>query len=131
MAKKDFPILDSSLSVEKCIKVMNNKHEACIVLHEGFLYSILSYDDLLRESLRNKGKDKQLKNINSSQNFVIVKPDTDVLDIINIMRRKLIDFIVVKYRDEIGLITKNEIVEVNELLFRDIEREELEVLNIY
>lgn len=122
--REDFPILDSSLDLEKCIKILKNKYEACMVLKNGFLCNILSYDDLLRESLRRRKKIK-LEEIHSNQNFVIVKPETDLFTILEIMKRKMIDFILVKDRKEMGLITKNELIEVNQLLFDDIEREEL------
>lgn len=138
--KQDFPILDSSFDLETCMKKMN-KQEACVILNNGFLYSVLSYNDVLREFLMGKINIK-LKEIKSEQNFVVVEPYVDVIDIINLMTKEEVDFVIVKpqnssqrihnserilkseHREDflgdenfIGLITKREIAEINQVLF--------------
>ena len=113
--KQDFPILDSSLAIEACIKKLDG-YEACIVLHEGYLHSVVNYDDLLRAFLARKKKNLSLGEIKQGQKFVIVEPETDVIEIINLMQGK-VDFVIVRDRSLIGLITKKEIAEINQVLF--------------
>ncbi len=118
--KQDFPILDSSLTIEACIRRLNG-FEACIVLQDGYLHSVVSYEDLLRAFLGRKKKNLSLREIKPYQKFLIVEPETDVIEIINLMREEDIDFFVVKAGNLIGLITKREIAEINQLLFDDWE----------
>ena len=118
--KQEFPILDSSLTIETCIKRLDG-YEACIVLHEGYLHSVVSYDDLLRAFLARKKKGLSLGEIKQPQKFVIIRPETDAIEIINMMREDDIDFFVVRDKNLIGLITKREIAEINQLLFDDWE----------
>jgi len=115
--RKDFLILDSTLTLETCIKNLNKKQEACIVLENGFFHSILSCDDLLKIFFLRKSRNITLKEIKASKNFIIVSPETDIFDIIKLMKEKAADFILVRDKNFLGLITKKEIVEINQLLF--------------
>ena len=94
--KEDFPVLDSSLTIEACIKKLDKKHEACIILHDGFLHGIISYDDLLRAFLSRKRKDTKIEEIESTDNFAVVGSETDMFSVIKLMKKKKIDFIIVR-----------------------------------
>jgi predicted transcriptional regulator len=122
--QEDFPILDSSLTLETCIKKLNNKYEACIVLHNGFFYSLLGYDDLLKAFLTRKTRDVPIKKIKSDNNFVVLGPETDLLQVIRLMVGWEADFVVVKDKNSMGLITKKEIAEISQLLFDSLTRGE-------
>jgi predicted transcriptional regulator len=117
--ESDFPILDSSMSIESCMKKLNNKHEACIVLDKGFIYSVIGYDALLKAFFKRKKKDEQIKNI-KSEKFAIIGPETDLFDIIILMTREKREFLIVKDENSVGLITKRGLTEVNPLLFEDL-----------
>ncbi len=119
---ENFPIFDSSLDLESCIRDMN-KQEACVVLHNGFFYSILSYNDLLKAIFKKTRKNFKLKDTKSDKNFAVVKPDTDIFVIIKLMTNEKIDFVIVKDKNFIGLITKKEVAEMNQLLFDKLEKE--------
>jgi len=113
---EDFPILDASLTLESCMKKLNAKQEACVILNKGFVQFVLSYDELLKAFLKRKEKNVQLNEIKARKNFAVIKPETDVFEIIKIMKRG-IDFVVVRDKNNIGLITKKELAEVNQFLF--------------
>jgi len=119
---EDFPIFDSSLDLESCIRNMN-KQEACVVLHNGFFYSLLSYNDLLKSIFKKTRKNFKLKDTKSNKNFAVVKPETDIFVIIKLMTNEKIDFVIVKDKNFIGLITKKEVAEMNQLLFDKLEKE--------
>jgi len=113
---EEFPLVDSSLTLEACMKKLNNKQEACIVLSKGDVHSILSYEELLKAFLKRNKKDMKLEEIKSNKNFVVVNPETDVYEIIKIIRKGK-NFVVVKDKNIVGLITKKEIAEINQMLF--------------
>lgn len=113
---ENFPLLDASLSIEKCMEKLNRREEACVVIKKGTIECVLSYDELLKEILKRKEKNLKLSKIKLKKNFVIIDKETDASDIIELMR-KGINYIIVKDENRIGLITKKEIAEVNQLLF--------------
>tara|TARA_Y100000310_G_scaffold338127_2_gene426929 strand:+ start:79 stop:495 length:417 start_codon:yes stop_codon:yes gene_type:complete len=115
----DFPILDSSLDLGICVKKINN-NEACVVLDDGFLHSVLCYDDILKAYLSKK-KNIKIRDVKSSQDFVVVKIGTDIFNVIKLMRKKNVNFVIVKNDNYLGLITKKEILEINQKLFDLLE----------
>ncbi len=118
--EEKFPIIDSSLTIEKVMKKLNS-NEACLVINNGVMHSILSNEDILKAYLKNnKDKKTAIKNIKSNQNFLIVSPETDVGKIIDLMKDYETDFVIVKSFDRIGLITKKEITEINQELFDNL-----------
>ena|SRR3989344_4013767 len=123
---RDFPVLDSSLDLDVCVKNINN-HEACVVLRNGFLHSVLSYDDILKAFLKKKAK---IMDIKSSQDFAVVKPETDVSEIIRIMTKGRINFVIVREGNYLGLITKKEIAEINQVLFDMLDFRDKNMISI-
>ena len=121
----DFPVVDSSVSIEKCIQKMGNKYEACIILEQGLLKNILSYDDLLKVFLKRKLKNLPVGRVETSKDFVIITPETDLIDVIRIMKDMDVDFLVAKKENTIGLITKKEVAEINQYLFDSVTRRQL------
>jgi len=124
---KDFCILDSSLTLETCLKKLDNKYEGCVILNNGSIHTIISYDNLLRNFFIRRKKDVKLEEIEAKKNFVVVAPDLDVSKIIELMTKARIDFILVRDKNEFGLITKDEIAEINQLLFDKLEN--IEIIN--
>lgn len=119
----NFPILDSSLTLETCIKKLDNRYEGCIILDNGFIHNILSYDDLLEAFFERKTKNLKLKEIKARRNFAFIHPDVDVFDVINLMNKNKVDFIIVQNEKNFGLITKKEISEISEFLFDKLGKE--------
>ena len=118
---KNFPIMDSSLPLIKCVKKMNNKHEACLIIKQGNFSGILGYDDILRGFIYGKDKDAIIEKIRIRKNFAIVRPNSDVYGTLLLMKENDIDFILVKKnKNFLGLITKKEIADIEPILFENI-----------
>lgn len=116
--EENFPVLDSSLTLKECIKKLkSSRYEACLVLNNGIIHSVLDYEDLVREYIKGKG-DSSLKNIETRKNFAIIKPDVDVREIIYMMKDD-IEYFIVKDNLFIGIITKDTIVKNNHLFLRE------------
>lgn len=114
--EKDFPIVDASLSIETCIKKLNDKHEGCMVMKNGYFYSVLGYEDLLKTFLDRK-QSKSIKDMKIEKKFEIIDPEADISEAIELMSKN-VDFLVVRDRQNIlGLVTKKEITEIEPLLF--------------
>jgi len=60
---KNFPIIDSSLPLIRCVKKMNNKHEACLIIRKGYFSGILGNEDILRGFMYGKDKDAPIDKI--------------------------------------------------------------------
>jgi len=120
--EENFPLLDASLTLEDCIRKLNKKHEICLILNKGYLYSVLSYDDLLRALFKRREKNLKLIEIKAKRNFVIISPETDVIDAIELMKRKNIDFLIVKTENSFGVITKEKLAEINILIFDKVKK---------
>ena len=120
---KDFPIIDSSLPLINCVKKMNNKHEACLIIKDGNFYSVLGQEDILRGFMYNKNKEETIDKIKIKKNFAIVRPEEDVYKTLALMRKNNVDFVVVKdNKNFLGLITKKEIVDFEPILFENLTR---------
>lgn len=119
--KEDFPVIDSSLTLEDCLKILDKNYESCVVLHDGTIHSVLNYDYLLKAFLARKRGNTKISEFEPMKNFVVVSAETDMFKVINSMKKKSVDFVVVKGEHNIGLITKREIAEVNQVLFDSIE----------
>lgn len=118
--EQDFPILDSSFSLKKAVeKLKDYNNEVCVVINHGVIYSILTYDDLLRE-LVNGREDLEIKKIKTRDNFSIIRPEEDLIEVIRRMEDGT-DFFIVK-GSELGLITKERIAEINHRLFEEFKR---------
>jgi predicted transcriptional regulator len=118
--EQDFPILDSSFPLKKALeKLKENNKEACVVINNGVIYSILTYEDLLRELLNGR-EDLEIKEIETRDNFSIITPEEDLIDIIRRMEYGK-EFFIVAGRD-LGVITKERIAEINHLLFDKIKK---------
>lgn len=118
---KDFPIIDSSLSLIKCVKKLNKRDEACLVIKNGNFCGVLGHDDLLRGFMYGKDKEATIDKIKIKRNFAIVSPETDVYETLLLMKKNNIDFVVVKNKNNfLGLITKKEIVDIEPVLFENV-----------
>jgi predicted transcriptional regulator len=118
---KNFPIIDSSLSLIKCVKKMNHKHEACLVIKNGNFSGVLGHDDILRGFMYGKNKNATVDQVNIKKEFAIVRPNSDVYNTLLLMKENGIDFILVKEkRNFLGLITKKEIAEIEPILFEEL-----------
>jgi len=114
---KNFPIVDSSLSLIKCVQKMNNEHEACLVLKDGNFYGVLGQEDILRGFVYRKNEDMRIEDITIKKSFAIVRPESDVYKTLTLMKQRNINFIVVKDKKNfLGLITKKEIADLEPLL---------------
>ncbi|MFH1307568.1 MAG: CBS domain-containing protein [archaeon] len=119
---EDFPIVDSSLTLDKCVKSLGRNNEACIVVKQGYFHSILGYDDLLRGFMERKDNSAKISDISIEENFRVVGPDKDIIEIIELMNSNNTEFIVVKDSKKIlGLITKKDIIDIEPLLFDSIK----------
>lgn len=109
--EKNFPLLDASMRIEECVKKLENEHEGCIVFKDGYVFSVLGYEDLIKGFLERKEKEESLEKIKTRKKFKIISPETDFYKILKIMKRGHIDFLVVKDKKNVlGVITKNEIM---------------------
>ena len=118
---KNFPIVDDSLPLIKCMKKMSNRHEACLIIRQGNFSGILGHDDILRGFMYGRNKDAKIENIHIRKNFAIVNPESDVYGTLTLMKEGDIDFILVKKdKNFLGLITKKEIADVEPTLFENI-----------
>lgn len=118
---RNFPIVDSSLPLIKCVKKMNNKHEACLVIKNGNFSGVLGNEDILRGFMYGKDKEATIDKIKIRKNFAVVHPKTDVYKTLLLMRKNNIDFIIVKNKNNfLGLITKKEIADIEPLLFENL-----------
>jgi len=118
-----FPIVDINTPIEKCLKKLNSKNEACVVLKNGYFYTILSFNELIQGFLKRKNHKDSLQNLNIKikRNFETIYPDTDISEAIKSMKHKNTDFIIVKNKNNIlGLITKKEIIEIETLYLEEI-----------
>jgi predicted transcriptional regulator len=120
---KNFPIIDSSQPLINCVKKMNKKHEACLVIKDGKFSGVLGHDDLLRGFMYSKDKNAKIDKIKIKKNFEIVRPESDVYNTLLLMRENDVDFVIVKNKDNfVGLITKKEIADIEPILFEDFQR---------
>ncbi len=120
---KNFPIIDSSLPLIKCVRKMNKKHEACLVVKNGNFFGILGTEDILRGFMYGNDKNALIENIKIRKNFVVVRPESDVYQTLSLMKKNNIDFIVVKSKKNfLGLITKKEIADIEPLLFENLKK---------
>ena len=118
---KNFPILDVSLPLIKCVKKMNNKHEACLIIKNGNFSGILGYNDILRGFVYGRDKDAKIEKIKMRKNFAVVRPESDIYKTLLLMRKNKVDFILVKNKEKfLGLITKKEIADIEPVLFEDL-----------
>ena len=83
----------------------------------------------MREFIYGKDKDAKIEKIRIKRNFAIVNPNSDVYKSLLLMRKKNIDFVIVKNKKNfLGLITKKEITDIEPFLFdtiREITTREL------
>lgn len=115
--EKNFPIIDSAMPVKTCARKLNN--DAGIIIDQGKFMGIISRQDLIKAMLEEKDFINEIEN---NKNYKIIKPEQDILEIINLMKKKKIDFIVVKdSKNIIGLITKQDLLEIEPELFDRLE----------
>lgn len=120
---KNFPILDVSVPLIKCVRKMNNEHGACLVTKDGNFCGVLGSKDVLREFMYGKNKEAKIEKIKINGNFAIVEPELDVYETISLMKRNNIDFVLVKNKNNfLGLITKQEIADIEPILFDEIAK---------
>ncbi len=120
---ENFPIFDCTISLEKCVKKINGSGEtACLVIKNGIIHSILSEDDLLKAYME-KNRKKEIGKIKTSHNFSIVDTETTLLEIIRMIIQEEIEFVIVRDKYSLGLITKKEIAESNQKLFDLLSKE--------
>lgn len=118
---KNFPIVDSSLPLIKCVKKIKKKQDACLIVKDGYFSGVLGHDEILRGFIYGKDKEARIENIDVERNYVIVSPDSDIYEAINLMNDSEVDFAVVKRGEKyVGLITKKELTDVEPLLFEEI-----------
>ena len=110
---RNFPIIDVSVPLIRCVKRMSNKHEACIVVKNGYFYGVLGFNEILRGFMFGKDKDATIEEVKIRKNFAIVNPGSDVYKTLLLMRKNNTDFILVKQgKDFLGIISKKEIVDI-------------------
>ncbi|MFH1500366.1 MAG: CBS domain-containing protein [archaeon] len=125
--EEEFPIIDSTISLEKVVKSLGRNHEACVVLRNGYFCTVLGFEDLLRGFMNRKHINTSLDEIQIEKKFKIVGPGKDVVDILEIMNKSNAEFILVRDKQNIlGLITKKDIMEIEPLLFEGVELDEFE-----
>jgi predicted transcriptional regulator len=113
--EKDFPLVDSSISIDEAIKKLDDKHEGCIVLKNGCLHTVLGYRDLIEGWLHRKRHKENIEKLGIQNNFRVVWPNTGTSKILQLMRDT--DFLVVRDNKKIiGLITKRDITKTPALL---------------
>lgn len=118
---KNFPIIDSSIPLIRCVKKMNNRHEACLVVENGKFSGILGHDDILRGFIYGNDKNARVDKIKIRKNFGVVEPNSDIYKTLLLMRENNIDFILVKDKQNfLGLITKKEIADIEPLVFENL-----------
>lgn len=120
---RDFPIVDVSVPLIKCVKKMNNKHEACIVMKNGNFSGVLGQDDILRGFMYGRDREAKIEDIRMRKNFKIINPESDVYKTLLLMKKDKVDFVLVKdNKNFLGLITKKEIADIEPLLFDEIAK---------
>jgi len=114
---KNFPIIDSSLPLIKCVKKLNKNNEACLVVKNGYFSGVLGHDEILRGFMYNKDKEMLIEKMKINKNYVVVGPNSDLFETLLLMKENKANFVVVKRgKNFLGLITKKEIADV-EILF--------------
>lgn len=120
---KNFPIIDSSLPLIKCVKKMNKKHQACLVIKNGNFSGLLGHDEILRGFIYGKDKNAKIEKIKTNKNFGVVRPNSDIYNTLLLMKENNVDFVLVKNeKNFVGLITKREIADIEPILFENIKR---------
>ncbi|GEM_PF-5053503 len=119
---KNFPIIDSSLPLLKCVKKLDKDKEACLIVKNGYFSGVLAHDEILRGLMYGKDKEVLIEKMKINKNYIVVSPDSDLVKTLHLMEENKADFAVVK-RDQnfLGLITKKEIAEVAPLLVEDFK----------
>jgi len=114
---ENFPILDSTTTLQDCSKKLSNfnKYEVCVVLNNGFIYSVLTQDDILRAWYKYHEK-TPLAKIKSQEKVKILDPETDISEVIRMMEEGT-EFFLIRDRETLGIITKREIAEINQEIF--------------
>ena len=119
---KNFPIIDSSMPLLKCVKKLDKDNEACIIVKNGYFFGVLAHDEILRGLMYSKNKDAVIEKMKINKNYIIVSPDADLVETLLSMKENQANFAVVKRgKNFLGLITKKEIAEVAPLLFEEIK----------
>ncbi len=119
----NFPILDSSLPLIKCIEKLH-KQGVCLIVKDGYFQGLLDGEDILRGLMYKKDKNSTIDKIKIKRNFEIVTSNSDIYETIGLMKERGVEFIVVKKGKNImGVITKKEILDIEPLLFENLQRE--------
>lgn len=117
-----FPIADSTTPLMACVRKMNNKHDACLIIRNGNFDGIIGHDEILRGLMYGKDKNTTIDKIKTNKRFVIMEPDADIYTTLVLMKDDDIDFIVVKDKGRfLGLVTKKEIIDIEPELFENTE----------
>jgi len=120
---RKFPILDSSLPLIKCVRKMNNQHEACLIISQGNFSGVLGTEDILRGFMYGKDKGAKIQDIEIRKNFATVRPESDIYETLSHMKEDDVDFVVVRDRKNVlGLISRREIADVEPILFEHFEQ---------
>jgi predicted transcriptional regulator len=114
---KNFPIVDSSLPLIKCVKRLNKDNEACLIVKNGYFSGVLGHDELLRGLMYSKNKGALVGKMVINKDYIVVGPDSDLFETLLLMKENKANFAVVKRgKNFLGLITKKEIADVEPVL---------------
>ena len=112
----NFPILDTLVPLDKCLRKMNGK-ETAIVIENGRIKGIIGYDDLLRGFMQqDSSKGGVAKEILQKKSIKVLPAESDAYEALEHMN-KGVEFILVKENNSIiGLVTKQEVAEIEPLI---------------
>ena len=120
---ENFLIFDSSLTIEECIRKMS-KDEIVVVIKDGFFHSVLNYFELIRIFFERKKMNLTLGEVEGNKNYAVISPEADLEEVIELMKDK--DFLIVKERNYVGIITKQELTEVQPFIFEKLIFEKIQ-----
>ena len=55
--ERNFPIIDSSLPLIKCVKNLDKNNEACLVIKNGYFSGVLGHDEILKGFMHSEDKE--------------------------------------------------------------------------
>lgn len=118
--QKDFPIVDTLVPLDKCLRKMNGK-ETAIVIENGRIKGIIGYDDLLRGVMQQDSlKGGLAKEILQKRSIKVLPAESDAYKALGYMN-KGVEFILVKENNSIiGLVTKQDVAEIEPLILETL-----------
>lgn len=117
---RNFPIIDSSATLQEAIKRLDRDHEAFIVIKEGRFYTLLDEDDLFR-GIFNGSNSERIEEISIEKHFKFVSLIEGIEKVLDLMKEGKTEFVLVKDKDKIlGVISQKDIISMQEDLLKEI-----------